>query len=440
MQTHGTTEITICCRIRDYQMLTSRLTLRSAICIQPLNPEQINFYFEQAGEQLSALKTVLQQDKGLEELATSPLILSVMSLVYQGFTPEQITLGGKTEDYRKCLFETYVDRMFQRRGTTQQYPRTKTQQWLIWLAQRMTAAAQTVFLIERLQQSWLPKRGQRICYRFESGLIGGLIIWGSCVLLCGLYLGQFLYGNIDALISLLNYVVIGSLGIGFSVGLAMGLLRDIQPVETIKWSCQSAKKGCRSGLNFGLIFGLIFAIFFVLIITFFGEDNGKGNLLFLFFMFGFMYVQCVIGSSLFGCLFGGFRGPEIQQKGEPNQGIWKSLRNSIIFVLLGLGFGLILGLCLGLSFNWFIGFRVGLWCGLILGLIGGLIGGGTGCIRHAALRQKFYRLGYSPWNYVSFLDYATERLFLQKVGGGYIFVHRMLMEHFAEMSLERGQR
>ena len=30
-------------------------------------------------------------------------------------------------------------------------------------------------------------------------------------------------------------------------------------------------------------------------------------------------------------------------------------------------------------------------------------------------------------------DYATERVFLRKVGGGYIFIHRTLMEHFASM-------
>lgn len=30
-----------------------------------------------------------------------------------------------------------------------------------------------------------------------------------------------------------------------------------------------------------------------------------------------------------------------------------------------------------------------------------------------------------------FLDYCTERIFLRKVGGGYIFVHHMLMEYFA---------
>jgi hypothetical protein len=45
-----------------------------------------------------------------------------------------------------------------------------------------------------------------------------------------------------------------------------------------------------------------------------------------------------------------------------------------------------------------------------------------------------------PWNYARFLDYAVDRIFLQKVGGGYIFIHRLLMEHFAAMQFEeRGK-
>jgi hypothetical protein len=34
---------------------------------------------------------------------------------------------------------------------------------------------------------------------------------------------------------------------------------------------------------------------------------------------------------------------------------------------------------------------------------------------------------------IPFLDYCAERIFLRKVGGGYIFVHRLLMEHFASL-------
>lgn len=68
--------------------------------------------------------------------------------------------------------------------------------------------------------------------------------------------------------------------------------------------------------------------------------------------------------------------------------------------------------------------------------IGLLDGGGKACIQHFTLRLLLYRDGYIPWNYARFLDYATERIFLQKVGGGYIFIHRLLLEHFAQMKLE----
>jgi len=43
---------------------------------------------------------------------------------------------------------------------------------------------------------------------------------------------------------------------------------------------------------------------------------------------------------------------------------------------------------------------------------------------------------YIPWNLGRFLDYAAERIFLQKVGGGYIFVHRLLQDYFASLYQE----
>lgn len=41
-----------------------------------------------------------------------------------------------------------------------------------------------------------------------------------------------------------------------------------------------------------------------------------------------------------------------------------------------------------------------------------------------------------PWKLVTFLDYCVDLIFLRRVGGGYIFVHRLLMEHFAAMYTE----
>jgi hypothetical protein len=59
--------------------------------------------------------------------------------------------------------------------------------------------------------------------------------------------------------------------------------------------------------------------------------------------------------------------------------------------------------------------------------------GGRACLQHLVLRLILWRNSSIPQNYVRFLDYCAKRIFLRKVGGGYIFVHRMLMEYFASL-------
>lgn len=74
--------------------------------------------------------------------------------------------------------------------------------------------------------------------------------------------------------------------------------------------------------------------------------------------------------------------------------------------------------------------------GSIVGLLNGLVGGdnsGLVCIKHFVLRIILYRSGNIPWDYAGFLDHATEHILLQKVNGSYIFYHRLLLEHFAQM-------
>jgi hypothetical protein len=65
------------------------------------------------------------------------------------------------------------------------------------------------------------------------------------------------------------------------------------------------------------------------------------------------------------------------------------------------------------------------------GLSGGLRFGGRAYLHHCALRLVLWYKNFAPLHYIRFLDYATSRIFLRKVGGGYIFVHRMLLEYFA---------
>jgi NACHT domain len=117
LQNHGSTDLIVCCRIKDYQLLDNQLTLRQAIFIQPLNSEQITDYLNLAGNQLAALKAILLNNSELSTLATSPLILSIMSLTYQGCSlemPQQLI--QQEHQYRK-LFDAYIERMFDRRKT-----------------------------------------------------------------------------------------------------------------------------------------------------------------------------------------------------------------------------------------------------------------------------------------------------------------------------------
>jgi hypothetical protein len=75
----------------------------------------------------------------------------------------------------------------------------------------------------------------------------------------------------------------------------------------------------------------------------------------------------------------------------------------------------------------------GLVGGLASGLAVGRAFGGYGCFSHGALRLVLWRLGALPLSTIRFLDYATERVFLRRVGGGYIFVHRLLQDYFASL-------
>ena len=63
----------------------------------------------------------------------------------------------------------------------------------------------------------------------------------------------------------------------------------------------------------------------------------------------------------------------------------------------------------------------------------GLLKGGLASFRHYVLRYLLWRTGSVPWHYVPFLDYAAEHILLRKVGGGYIFIHRLLLEYFASL-------
>jgi hypothetical protein len=41
--------------------------------------------------------------------------------------------------------------------------------------------------------------------------------------------------------------------------------------------------------------------------------------------------------------------------------------------------------------------------------------------------------GYTPFKFIKFLDQCAKLVLLKKVGGGYIFIHRILLDYFADI-------
>ncbi|OUL23971.1 hypothetical protein BV378_20275 [Nostoc sp. RF31YmG] len=255
-------------------------------------------------------------------------------------------------------------------------------------------------------------------------------------------IGGLIYGVIRALFSPFGlilasiYVLIYGI-IGLIYGLFYGLIGDrIEVIEALKFSYNHFRNALINGLIYGLIFGLIVGLIVWLVV------GHPINFVLIFWLINGLIAGLIVG-LIFGLIIGlfrGFHGVAIENKNIPNQGILQSAKNTInltalYFLPSTILIFLIQRIIQKNSLNEALIFS--LISGLFLGLLGGILRSGTPIIKHFTLRFILYRNGYIPWNYARFLDYCTERLFLQRVGGRYRFIHKLLQDHFAEMEFRR---
>ncbi len=320
-------------------------------------------------------------------------------------------LSSKGVLLQQQIWTDYVRCMVNRKGDTKLYPLDVTCAWLSWLARQMWAHNQTIFSLEQFQPDWLPK-GQRILYRWSIGLlfVFGMTLFGETAWALTYWLPMWLFMGvaINPIQGLLAYLPL-QLGEGLCCGLYFGLW-TIRPFEVLTWSWTDIKSRLLVGLSLVMSGGAMF--------LFSKELRAK-----------------IIGKQLTERL-----------SLSPNEGIQRSAKNGLLaWVLLtpfvgismglfamlhawlsfGLGRGLVLGLVLGLLY--------GLYNALFLGLLTGLLLGLGAFIQHYILRFWLWRTRVFPWKAVSFLEDATARILLRRVGGGYSFTHRLLQEYFANL-------
>lgn len=477
---HGLMGIVVCSRTAGYESLATQLEFPGAVALQPLTSRQIDDYLDGAGAELQAVRATLQHDDTLQEMAQTPLFLSIMTLAYRGLTLADLRPLDSPAARRQHLFAAYVDHMFQHRQADERYTPEQTCRWLTWLAQKMIQHGQTIFLIERVQADWLSVRKLRwlyyVCVMLAAGVpIGLLVGWGGGLPLrlygspiaqafgigIGLAAGLTICLAIGRVFGLIGSLFVGSafgivfgiafgmhnpLSVALTVGLAVGLatgtafgsfglfgerltgltvssLERVRLVETLSWSWRKALLGLVVGLIAGFVFGF---------------TTGQAIRGPIALSFGIAFG--LAAGSVAG-LLRGLRGSEIEVRTSPNQGIWRSARNAIsVGAIVVLAVGLPIGVVTRSAWEGYkgigsltIGLGIGVTIGSAFGIATGLFFGGLAFIQHFILRSILCHNGHIPWNYVRFLDHAADLIFLRKVGGGYIFVHRLLMEYFASL-------
>jgi hypothetical protein len=450
-QEHGLRPMVVCSRSADYLALSKKVLLRSAATIQPLTWQQIESYLSSAGEQLAGILVALHEDPVLQELATTPLMLNVLTLAYQGTSVDKIGTAGSLEVQRRQIFSAYIERMLQRRGTQTSYTQQQTIHWLAWLAKKMLQYNQTQFYLEDLQPTWLANPRVRITYQSVVGLLAGLLIGLFPFVIWGI-LSQWNPSHLLLIVMALP------------AGLRIGFKRKIDPVEATTWTWRGLRLGLLVGSFVGIAAGIL-AVYAIWLshgqVTFgmwSGAPSVEGDDLRPAIVDGIIdagAIGFVVGLII--VLLRGFSSRKIDEKyrSKPNQGIWRSSRNSglfasIAFLISTLIFVLFIFLAF-LSWSWVsidglpaspppAHVYVDLWVYLMLIIVlilivatpfVGLSMGGATTIQHLILRLFLWQRKSIPWKYVQFLDYAAERILLRKVGGGYIFVHQLLLEYFA---------
>jgi hypothetical protein len=345
--------------------------------------------------------------------------------------------------------------MFERRTKVTEYTREQTIRWLSWLARSLMHNNLSVFYLELAQPDWLPSRIQQQIMAMlpivtmlpllllpvasvvvpleQSGMRVWHVVYGSCM---------WLYWTFRV----------------YRHG------RRIEPFAKVRWSWAVARSKFISAISsifsqgshvfantviFNLVFGVVFfglvgGLAFGLV---FGLVLGLVFSLFWFPTFGMISMILI---PISGVVF-----DKIAIQTMPNELIRRSLRRALLILLfctlIGVLIGMLIpvlvsGLTIGLTLvgkhpmnTLLVGIFTG-FIGMIVGLGISLYMGGYACLQHYILRFLLWRNDCAPWNYIRFLDYAAERIFLRKVGGGYIFTHRLLMEYFATLDVVEKTR
>lgn len=452
----------VCCRYEEYQNVVrgleqkeksddqktnSELELNGSIVLQELSSKQIQDYLTRV--QKEDLWQELNLNRTFFDLMQKPFWLSILILAAPKISTSSWSQTGVEEPFSQKLLNAYIQRMLERPINNFDYCKqgqptsARTKHWLIHLAKHLKEQSTTEFLIEEMQPEWLMERQLIRIYYILNHLVLGLVT--------AIIFGLIAYAAFERFLNTLELVFI--VLVGFLIGVFNNFDKSINLVEALEWSWKEFFNGFSKGVRIGL---------------FLTDDVSQLSKPGSFYRWGIVakishfshsiawriwWITCWLIGLLITGLLGGYyglnrgitAGSNIERKIRPNQGIFlsaESFSNVVIIWTATISVASVLiGSLIPRSLSQFtIYVLIGTTLGIVLGIFSGLERGGKACIQHFTLRFILWVYGRTPWHYARFLDYCTEHFFLQRVGGRYRFIHKLLQDHFAAMPLDRPTR
>lgn len=397
--------LVVCCRREEYETIVRgryqpptpaepRLHLNGAILLSPLTPKKIQHYL--VAINCPELWLVLQKDAVLLELVQIPLLLSITLLSYQELSSSHWHSLTSTHQRLEALLDAYIQRMLHRetlnRAYSQGTPPTakQTRHRLVALAQQMQQISRTEFSIEEMLPFWLKTIKQVWIYQLILKLLK--------LALCQITVGWFT--TLIMLPALLVSVVRGDIGLEQSLETAVFL--------TVL------------GLAGGTYLGLVFVLVSVVVDLLWKRLNLLGKRLMDKLKVDDDTRNLIPFASIFIFVIPFFLTQFLWR--IQNVDLTKQLHSPALF---------------GIQWGWLMMIYLFLYISLMLKIavtpFQDNFSYELNNLEEPVLQFLVYVNNYTPQSYARFLNYCTERLLLQRIGGRYRFMHKLLQEHFAEM-------
>ena len=419
-------QILVCSRLEEYEAYATKLSLNGAICLNPLPYEKVEGYL--ASLYMSSLWKILQQEEDLLELARIPLFLSIISIVGMEIDLEKWQSKASSRERIEYLIDSYIDRQINKdvdlakqEGIRKpRFATRDTQKWLKKIAEWLSNNQQDELIIEDIQPYLtLSSTCLRQLYKLIFLIVLIIIITPFLILADSTKESpgsspQDLYGLV-----LLEAFLIVPFFLFYDYFFKVCKISLVSVSEISKFSLKVFWDSIRKGV---FTYASVMVILLPLISL---SDNFLG---WRQEFIQFLRVGVLIGlaSGITGILESGIT----KCSSYPNQGFFEWPKKFSFVFLLTFTFLSVINFLEGDLF-W-----RNLWTyTLNMLMISFFIARGLSFVKHVILRIILFCFRYSPWNYARFLNHCTERLLLQRVGGRYRFIHRLIQERFAALPL-----